>query len=860
MLNRIPVALKVFIAPFAIIVMMVATIIASQLVLRRQQDAFLQVVGGSFKISTTTTKLLLAIAEVHSDVMRYAQLRQRIPTGDPVLVNMAHSIEESYARIDRLFQEIKTSGVGEPDAVGNISDFLTIHRAVARRMLIAETVSTTMISTLLAHYQQLQSYVVELASRTLATAQATEARASKQVADVSRYLLIGAAGCIAISILLAFQLGRAISKPITAMVVTLKQIVDGNLAVSVSDVERRDEIGSMARAVEVFAAVSRELRQREQSLSVALAQQTATAEILRVISQSPTDVQPVFDTIADRAMRLCDAGRGAVLIRDGECLHLRALATVDPGGGDTRPRAVSIPLSQESAAARALVTGDVVHDADVLSDRESTDGAQAIGYRSILAVPMLHHEGVIGVVVVKRREPGVFSPEQIRLLKTFADQAVIAVDNVRLFKELQARTAQLTRSVEELTALGDVGRAVSSTLDVETVLNTIVTRANQLAGTDACSVYEYDEQAEVFHIRATNHLDDQVIGLARQRPIAKGEGVLGRMAVSREPLQVPDIAAEQAYRGPLRDVLLRTGTRALLAVPLLREDHLVGGLTINRKAPGTFAPELVELLKTFATQSAIAIQNAQLFRELEAKSRQLEVASRHKSDFLANVSHELRTPMNAILGFNEMILGGIYGPVSEKLKVPLNDIQNSGRHLLRLINTVLDLSKIEAGRMELALADYSVQDIVEGVRAQLHSLSAQKGVDLVTAVPADIPLAHGDAGRITQCLMNLAGNALKFTRQGLVEISAALHGEWLRYRVSDTGIGIAPDRLEAVFGEFRQGDATIASEFGGTGLGLSITKKFVELHGGRIWVESTLGKGSTFFFAIPLRVELAKTA
>jgi len=238
--------------------------------------------------------------------------------------------------------------------------------------------------------------------------------------------------------------------------------------------------------------------------------------------------------------------------------------------------------------------------------------------------------------------------------------------------------------------------------------------------------------------------------------------------------------------------------------------------------------------------------------------RELEAASRHKSEFLANVSHELRTPMNAILGFNELILDGIYGDVPPDVKVPLTDIQNSGKHLLRLINNVLDLSKIEAGRMELTPTDYVAQDTVERVRASLGSLAAQKGIDFVTAVPPDLPTALGDAGRITQCLMNLAGNALKFTREGRVEIAVELRGNLLYYRVTDTGIGIAQDQLDTIFAEFRQGDATITREFGGTGLGLSITKKIVEMHGGRIWVESEIGKGSTFWFTIPLRVEAPK--
>ena len=241
--------------------------------------------------------------------------------------------------------------------------------------------------------------------------------------------------------------------------------------------------------------------------------------------------------------------------------------------------------------------------------------------------------------------------------------------------------------------------------------------------------------------------------------------------------------------------------------------------------------------------------------ELQRLNGQLTEASKAKSEFLANMSHELRTPMNAILGFIEMLLDDLYGEVPENLREPLIDVQVNGKHLLNLINDVLDLSKIEAGRMELALSEYSVQDVIEVVCASLQSLAAEKGLKFSAAAKPAIPLAYGDGKRVTQCLLNLAGNALKFTKQGEVEISVEQVDGFLRYRVSDTGIGIPRDQLEQVFGEFRQVDATITREYGGTGLGLSITKKFVELHGGRIWVESALGKGSQFFFEIPLRFE-----
>ncbi len=250
----------------------------------------------------------------------------------------------------------------------------------------------------------------------------------------------------------------------------------------------------------------------------------------------------------------------------------------------------------------------------------------------------------------------------------------------------------------------------------------------------------------------------------------------------------------------------------------------------------------------------LGAEQQQAAAELRRLNERLEQASRAKSEFLANMSHELRTPMNAILGFTEILLDGLYGDVPLELREPLADIQANGRHLLRLINDVLDLSKIEAGRLELVVDAYAVVDVVESVRSALRSLAAEKGLDFATRVPSDVPMAHGDGRRITQCLLNLAGNAIKFTRQGRVEISVSQEGPDLVYRVSDTGIGIPQAELENVFREFRQVNATVSREFGGTGLGLSITKKFVELHGGRIGVESELGKGSMFWFSIPLEV------
>jgi signal transduction histidine kinase len=427
--------------------------------------------------------------------------------------------------------------------------------------------------------------------------------------------------------------------------------------------------------------------------------------------------------------------------------------------------------------------------------------------------------------------------------------------------ELQDRSRALERSLEEVRAMGEISRAVGSTLDLTEVLNTISAHAVRLSGSDACGIFELDEVRQSFVVVASHNFSEQFLIALQSATIVSGSdvrrGPISRAMQSGQPVQVPDITVAQDVA--FRELYLEAGFKALLAVPM-GSGNISRAMTLYRSEPGVFEGRAVELLTTLANQSKVAIDNAGLFKEIEAKSRQLEVASRHKSDFLANVSHELRTPMNAILGFNEMILGQIYGDVPETLRVPLTDIQNSGRHLLRLINDVLDLSKIEAGRMELALVDYVVEDIVESVRASLRSLAAEKGLEFVTHVSEDIPIAYGDGKRITQCLMNLAGNALKFTRQGRVEISVALQGDRLLYRVADTGIGIARDQLDQVFTEFRQADATITREFGGTGLGLSISKKFIEMHGGRIWVESELGHGSTFFFTVPVRFEGGKAA
>jgi len=406
--------------------------------------------------------------------------------------------------------------------------------------------------------------------------------------------------------------------------------------------------------------------------------------------------------------------------------------------------------------------------------------------------------------------------------------------------------------VEKLTALGEVSRSVSSTLDVETVLDTIVSRASQLAGADGCSIYEYDEGTERFELHATHHYNAEFIKALRSAPLRKGEGLMGRAAEMREPIQIPDITQPGAYQSSVRDTLVRFGYRALLSVPLLREDQIIGSLSFNRKEPGEFPPEVVDVLKTFATQSALAIQNARLFREIEDKSRQLEAASRHKSEFLANMSHELRTPLNAVIGFSEVLSEGMFGEINEKQAEYLRDILESGRHLLSLINDILDLSKIEAGRMELEAADFDLPSAIDNALTLVRERATRRGITLGRTIDDRLGIVRGDERKVKQVFLNLLSNALKFTPEGgRINVSAHLQDGAAEIAVADTGVGIAPEDQEAIFEEFRQ-VGTADKKVEGTGLGLALSRKFIELHGGRVWVKSELGKGSTFTFTLPM--------
>jgi signal transduction histidine kinase len=601
-----------------------------------------------------------------------------------------------------------------------------------------------------------------------------------------------------------------------------------------------------------------ELDTRNRQLTEALEQQTATSEILRVIANSPTDIQPVLDVVAENAARLCEANDAQIYRLDGDVLRRVAVYGEIPAGQIGEERAVD----RGWLGGRAVLYRQAIHVHDLEAESEA-EFPLAKAYqkrlgartRTVLHMPLLREGVPIGTIAIRRTEVKPFSDKQLALLKTFSDQAVIAIENVRLFQELQARTRELARSVEELKALGEVGQAVSSTLELQTVLSTIVGRAVQLSGTDGGVIYEYDEAAEGFLLRASYRMEEVLVEALRAAPIRLGEGTTGRAATIRAPVQVPDILDDREYTGTrVRPLLARLGYRSGLAVPLLREERIMGALTVWRKEVGSFSAEVVNLLQTFATQSALAIQNARLFREIEDKSRQIEAANRHKSEFLANMSHELRTPLNAIIGFSEVLGERMFGELNEKQAEYTDDILSSGRHLLSLINEILDLSKVEAGRMELELATFDLPLAIENARTFVRERATKHGINLDVTVDERLGDFVGDERKIKQILLNLLSNAVKFTHEGgWIGIKARQVDGSVEISVSDTGIGIAPEDLARIFEEFRQVGSDYAHKTEGTGLGLTLAKKFVELHGGKIWVESEVGKGSTFSFTLPER-------
>jgi len=599
----------------------------------------------------------------------------------------------------------------------------------------------------------------------------------------------------------------------------------------------------------------------ERALNEALEQQKATSEILRVISNSPGDVQPVFDTILANALRLCEAHNGGIFTFDGQGFRMAAVVELSDEFRSYLREAVILP-GPETPLRRVGLEPRVSHVADILADPSFSppEMYRREGMRTSLAVPMLKEGRLVGALAFHRRRVRPFTDKHIALLQSFADQAVIAIENVRLFTELREKNqaltqahAQVSEALEQQTATSEILGVISrSQTDVQPIFDAIVRSASRLCGGEYAIVTRYD--GGLLHLVAQHNprpgTAEETATFFPQLP-RREESPTARALVDAEVVHVPDVERE-ALAPSLRDRHRRIGLRAIVAMPMVHELRPIGVISVSRGTPGPFSDRQIALLKTFADQAVIAVENARLYTELEQKSRALEAASRHKSEFLANMSHELRTPLNAIIGFSEVLAERMFGELNEKQDEYLRDIYASGQHLLSLINDILDLSKIEAGRMELELADFHLPQAIENALVLVRERALRRGITLEQSIDPRLGETRGDERKVKQVLLNLLSNAIKFTPEGgKIEVRAVPEDRVVEVSVRDTGVGIAPEDQEAVFEEFRQ-VGTAAKKVEGTGLGLALSRKFIELHGGRIWVKSRVGEGSTFTFTLPV--------
>jgi signal transduction histidine kinase/CheY-like chemotaxis protein len=600
----------------------------------------------------------------------------------------------------------------------------------------------------------------------------------------------------------------------------------------------------------VNAETTTEIERLAGELAEVREQLSATSEVLAVIGRSASDLDGVLETVVESARKLCGADVAQVFLVYGDGYRLAYGSGMAAGYREFIANNPVVP-ERGSLVGRVGLGRRATQIPDVLADPDygQTEAQRVAGYRTVMGVPMLLDGEVVGVLSVFRTQVRPFSERAVEVLTTFAAQAALAVRTVDLVRALETRTEELDRKVTQLEALGAVGQAESFSLNLTEVLNTIITQAVQLSGTDGGSIYEFDEDAREFRVSTAFGTSPETFDTLRRTRIGLEDTFLGKAAALGGPLQLPDL--RDAPLDPYLRVLAQAGWRSLVAVPMLREGRIVGAMVVRRRAPGHLPQEICDLLQTFAGQSALALINAKLYRQLERQSAALEVASQHKSEFLASMSHELRTPLNAIIGFSEVLLERMFGELNERQDDYLRDIWSSGRHLLELLNDILDLSKIEAGQMVLNRSEFAVRESLEYCLSMVRERALKQRILLSLDVGPEVGLLDADRLRFRQVVLNLLSNAVKFTPDGgRVDVRAFIRGQDLVLLVADTGVGVPAEDRERIFDSFQQGTPH-SEQTEGTGLGLTLSKRILELHGGRIWVESEAGQGSTFGFALP---------